>query len=175
MTRKIISLTLWIVLFQAIAFGLGQISQSGMGAWYQSLEKSALNPPSIVFPVVNPPSIVFPVVWTILYIMIATAGWWLWQHRHEKQARAPLFFYGVQLIMNWSWTPLFFYYHYIGIFFYYHYIGTSFILILLIALFTLMTIIASKTHFRFTNILLIPYFLWLLFAAYLNGVIWLLN
>ncbi|HRD70084.1 MAG TPA: tryptophan-rich sensory protein [Legionella sp.] len=156
MTRKIISLTLWIVLFQAIAFGLGQISQSGMGAWYQSLEKSALNPPSIVF----------PVVWTILYIMIATAGWWLWQHRHEKQARAPLFFYGVQLIMNWSWTPLFFYYHYIG---------TSFILILLIALFTLMTIIASKTHFRFTNILLIPYFLWLLFAAYLNGVIWLLN
>lgn len=156
MTRKIISLTLWIVLFQAIAFSLGQISQSGMGAWYQSLEKSALNPPSIVF----------PVVWTILYIMIATAGWWLWQHRHEKQARAPLFFYGVQLIMNWSWTPLFFYYHYIG---------TSFILILLIALFTLMTIIASKTHFRFTSILLIPYFLWLLFAAYLNGVIWLLN
>ncbi|MDP3269974.1 MAG: TspO/MBR family protein [Legionella sp.] len=156
MTRKIISLTLWIVLFQAIAFGLGQITQSGMGAWYQSLEKSALNPPSIVF----------PVVWTILYIMIAAAGWWLWQHRYEKQARAPLFFYGVQLIMNWSWTPLFFYYHYIG---------TSFILILLIALFTLMTIIASKIHFRFTSILLIPYFVWLLFAAYLNGIIWLLN
>jgi translocator protein len=39
------------------------------GAWYAGLAKPAFNPPAWLF---GP-------VWTVLYVLIAIAGWRLWQ------------------------------------------------------------------------------------------------
>lgn len=62
------------------------------GPWYNALNKPSWTPPGWAF----------PVVWTILYIMIAIAGWKAWQ----AQGLGPLVgVWGLQLVLNamWSW------------------------------------------------------------------------
>lgn len=155
MTKKILRLIGWIFIFQLIGYILGHITQVNM-AWYQTLHKSNLTPPGFVF----------SIVWIILYVMIALAGWWLWQQRRKPNAKVVLLFYWAQMLMNWAWTPLFFYFHFISLSFYW---------IISITILTLITLIISKDKFKFSSMMLIPYFLWLLFAGYLNGVILMLN
>lgn len=146
----------WIFVFQLVGYFLGQITQVNIDTWYSSLHKSNLTPPAIVF----------PIVWSILYAMIALSGWSLWQQRQHRKAKIALIFYSAQMILNWSWSPLFFNFHLIAL---------SFYCIISIALLTLITIFLTKNNFKFSSIMLVPYFIWLLFASYLNGVIWMLN
>jgi translocator protein len=156
MLKKITGILAWILFFQIIGYLLGTISQADSSAWYQELHKSTLTPPAIVF----------PIVWTILYIMLALSGWSLWQHRSHPGAKVALVFYSAQMILNWAWSPLFFNFHQIAL---------SFYCIVLIILFTLITILLTKKDFKFCSILLVPYFIWLVFASYLNAVIWMFN
>ncbi len=62
------------------------------GKHYETLKK----------PTWTPPNRVFPVAWTILYIMIAIAGWLVWR---AEGASAALWFWVIQLVLNgvWSW------------------------------------------------------------------------
>jgi len=156
MLKKIIGITAWIVVFQIIGYWLGTISQVNSATWYQTLHKSSLTPPDIVF----------PIVWTVLYAMLAISGWSLWQYRQQPKAKIALGFYGAQMVLNWAWTPLFFNFHLIAV---------SFYCIILITILTLTTIFLTKNNFKFSSIMLIPYVVWLIFASYLNGVIWMLN
>ena len=146
----------WILVFQFVGYVLGTITQVNIATWYQTLHKSSLTPPAIVF----------PIVWTILYAMIAVSGWSLWQQREHPRAKKALRFYSAQMILNWAWSPLFFNYHLIAL---------SFFCIILIALLTLITILLTLNNFKFSSIMLIPYFIWLMFAGYLNSVLWMLN
>lgn len=146
----------WILCFQIVGYLIGTISQDPIATWYQTLHKSSLTPPAIVF----------PIVWSILYAMIALSGWYLWQHRQQPLAKTALGFYSAQMVLNWAWSPLFFYFHLIAL---------SFCCIILIALLTLITILLTKNNFKLSSIMLGPYFIWLIFASYLNGVIWMLN
>ncbi len=156
MHKKYTSMIAWILSFQLISYGLGTITRTNMYPWYAMLHKSTLTPPAIVF----------PLVWTILYIMIAISGWSLWQHRSLPQAKWALMGYSAQMLLNWFWSPLFFYWHLIP---------ASFYCIITITALTLITILITSTQFKLSTIMLMPYFLWLLFASYLNGVIWMLN
>jgi tryptophan-rich sensory protein len=94
--------------------------------------------------------------------MIAIAGWLLWQQRNHAGAKPALFFYGIQLLMNWAWTPIFFQFHLIQLGFYW---------IIGIALATLITILIAWNKFKVVGVMLIPYWFWLVFASYLNGII----
>lgn len=156
MLKKIMGMIAWILVFQIIGYFLGTITQVNTATWYQTLNKSSLTPPGIVF----------PIVWSILYAMIALSGWYLWQHRQQPKAKAALGFYSAQMVLNWAWSPLFFNGHLIAL---------SFYCIILIALLTLITILLTIKNFKFSSYMLIPYFLWLIFAGYLNGIIWMLN
>jgi tryptophan-rich sensory protein len=156
MKKEWIKMIVWIVVFQLIGLSLGLITQDNILSWYKLLHKSSLTPAPLVF----------SIVWPILYAMLALAGQSLWQQRSDHDARIALYFYGSQLLMNWSWTPLFF-----GL----HYIGLSFVWILLLNILTLINIYLTKDKFKFACLMLVPYFLWLIFASYLNGMIWLLN
>lgn len=156
MLKKFMGIIVWILFFQIMGYCLGAISQVNSATWYQTLHKSSLTPPAIVF----------PIVWSILYAMIAISGWYLWQHRQQPQAKTALGFYSAQMVLNWAWSPLFFNFHLIAV---------SFYCIILIALLTLITILLTKNNFKFSSIMLIPYFMWLIFASYLNGVLWMLN
>ena len=156
MSIKISGALLWIVVFQLIGYGLGMITQHDIVSWYPTLHQSTLTPPDIMF----------PIVWFILYCMLAVSGYALWQHRHQPQATLALVFYGLQMLLNWSWTPLFFYFHWIGL---------SLFCITAMVILTLITIVITRKAYKLSCALLIPYFIWLLFAGYLNAVIWILN
>ena len=126
------------------------------GGWYESITKPAWNPPSWLF---GP-------VWTTLYIMMAVAAWLVWQRGGWKQQRKALTLYLVQWALNALWTPLFFVLQRPGLAF-------AEILVLLTAI--LATIAAFWRVKRTAAILLVPYVLWVSFAAVLNFTIWRLN
>lgn len=156
MPIKVKGALLWIIVFQIIAYCLGMITQHDIVSWYPTLHKSSLTPPDIVF----------PIVWFILYCMLAVSAYVLWQYRHQPKAKLALVFYVLQILLNWAWTPLFFYFHWIGV---------SLFCIMAIIIFTLITVLITRKTYKLSCVLLIPYFIWLLFAGYLNAMIWILN
>ena len=118
-------------------------------AWYDSLNK----------PFLNPPEWVFTPVWIILYIMIATSFFLFLRGGITKQKKLALTFFIIQLILNFLWVPAFFWMQNIPL---------AFIIIAFLYIFLLLTIITFFKHSKLASILLIPYLLWISFAAYLN-------
>ena len=151
-----IHLVIWILVFEGIGLILGLLTNHHIHTWYDGLNKSNLTPPAVVF----------SIVWPILYACLAITGWVLWRQRSKPEIRPTLYCYIAQLLMNWAWTPLFFQLHWIGF---------SFFWIWMLTFLTLITIYLMKKNNNRLFFLLIPYFVWLLFATYLNGIIWVLN
>lgn len=115
---------------------------------------------SMIKPPLSPPGWLFPIVWTILYILMGIASYMVINSGadHDLIVKAMIF-YGIQLVLNFFWSILFFTYSlYLWAF------------IELIAMW--ITIIISTVMFFRTDIkagiLMIPYILWSSFAAYLN-------
>ena len=123
------------------------------GAWYAGLAK-----PDFV-----PPNWAFPVAWTILYILIAIAGWRTF--RREPSGRA-MQVWAAQLALNFVWSPVMFTMHQIGA-----------ALVILICLFVaIVTYISLETsRDRLAAALFVPYAAWVAFAGLLNAAIWRLN
>lgn len=138
------------VIGSAVTFG-------SVDTWYAALAKPALNPPSWVF----------APVWTMLYAFMAFAAWRVYEkpaaHEHS---RSTLVIYGIQLVLNASWSVAFFGFH-----------APLVALGILIAL--LLSILVLTIFFwridRVAGILFIPYLVWVSFATYLNVMIVLLN
>lgn len=149
-------LLLWIISLQLVGFGLGMLTAKNIPDWYVHLIKSPLTPPAFIF----------SLVWPLLYVLIAVVGYRTVNNSSSKQKNYALFLYCIQLIMNWLWTPFFFYMHWLG-----------FSFIWLLGLFFL-TGFMIKYYWDFDRIsawLLFPYWLWLGFATYLNAYIWYYN
>ncbi|WP_148232887.1 MULTISPECIES: TspO/MBR family protein [Thermomonospora] len=79
----------------ALAAGVGALAVSGAGQEYARLDR----------PDWAPPSWLFPPVWTVLYATIAVSGWLVWR-RHGVHPALGVF--GLQLVLNAIWTPIFF-------------------------------------------------------------------
>lgn len=136
-----------------LAAAIGGLGVAGTAAEYNSLEQPAWAPPSAVF---GP-------VWTVLYAMIAVAGWLAWQ---RAGFTAPLWLYTAQLALNALWTPLFF-----GAGRY----GLAFADIAVLWLLIGATAVAFWRVHRPAALLLLPYWAWVTYAGALNLAIWLLN
>lgn len=151
-----LSLIIWIVALIAIGGVIGSLTKPEISTWYSTLNRSTLTPPNYVF----------PVAWTILYGIIGACGWLTWRKRSFPKLSVIKTLYVTQLILNWSWTPLFFHYHL-----------TGFSLIVLGSMDILvgMLIFLAYPKIITVSLLMIPYLLWILFASYLNFYIWLYN
>lgn len=139
------------------AGGLGAWLSGGFGDSYAVMYK----------PLLSPPGWVFPVVWTALYLLMGYASWLvLMSEASEPRKRRALTVYAVQLGINLLW-PLFFFR--LGWY--------VFAFIWLIAL--LAAVLACRLLFRYiekrAGDLLLPYVIWLFFAAYLNLGVAILN
>jgi translocator protein len=156
MTRKWITLTIWIAVFQTIGFLLGMMTKDNLVIWYAGLQKSSLTPPGFVF----------SIVWTILYILLAVIGWTLWRERSKLKSQSAIPLFSIQMLMNWAWTPLFFQMHWLGI---------SFLWLIALVMINGVMIMNIKSERKDIALALTPYWLWLAFATYLNGTIWALN
>ena len=95
------SLIIWIAALIAIGGVIGYLTKPEINSWYSTLNRSTLTPPNYVF----------PVAWTILYGIIGACGWLIWRPQAFTKLSVIKTLYVTQLILNWSWTPLFFHYH----------------------------------------------------------------
>jgi tryptophan-rich sensory protein len=130
---------------------------SSLEGWYFLLEKPTFNPPSWVF---------FP-VWTILYTLMGISLYLVWkQGIKEREVKTGVFLFGLQLGLNILWSLLFF-----GLKSPYY----AFLEILILWAAILLTIIQFWKISKSASLLLIPYILWVSFAALLNYQIWVLN
>ena len=132
------------------------------GPWYESLAK----PPG------TPPNWLFGPVWTLLYLLIAFAGWRLWLARADRDARlaaaarSALGLWGLQLALNAAWSWLFFGLHRPGL-------ALANIVALFVAI-VLLVRVAGRARPAAARMLL-PYALWVGYAAWLNAGLWWLN
>lgn len=123
------------------------------GEWYAGLAK----------PFFNPPDWMFGPVWSVLYVLVAVAGWRMW--RHDPWG-AALRVWICQLILNFLWSPIFFGLQQPGL-------ALMVIVALLVAILGFIPI-ARKTD-RLAAWLFAPYAVWVAFATLLNASIWWLN
>jgi translocator protein len=126
------------------------------GEWYERLKKPSWRPPDRLF---GP-------VWTVLYLMIAVAGWLVWRDAGFASAGLALAVYGLQLVLNAAWTPLFF-----GL----HRPDLGFVDIVLVWISSVLTIVLFYPIDAVAALLLVPYLAWVTFASALNFAIWRLN
>ena len=108
-------------------------------------------------PPLSPPSWLFPVAWTILYTLMGLAAYFV--QTSGKEVRSAMTVYYVQLAANFIWPLLFF----VG-----KWYLLSFFWLLLLWVLVLNTLLLFRRISRTAGNLLIPYLLWLTFAAYLN-------
>jgi tryptophan-rich sensory protein len=145
----------FVACFAAQAIG-ASIAHSNMD-WYATLQKPSFTPPAIVF----------PIVWTTLYVLMAIAAWTFWRQAETAELRRiGVVWFGLQLLLNVAWTFAFFGLHQPGY-------GVVTILFLLIAI--IVTTVVFGRASRTASLLLVPYLLWVSFAAVLNAGTFLLN
>lgn len=149
--KRHVPLILFLVLMLGGGLALGGLTVPG--AWYTGLAKPAFNPPAWLF----------APVWTVLYILIAVAGWRSWQrHRHGWAMKL----WWAQMALNFLWTPVYF-----GA----HLIGLAFLVILMLLVAIVAFIATAWRQDRVAAWLFMPYAAWVAFASVLNGSIWALN
>ncbi len=118
-------------------------------------------------PPLSPPGWLFPVVWTVLYIFMGIASYLVLESdSSHKDIINALTFYGVQLFFNFLWSILFFNFSLYGI---------AFIWLLILWVLIIITTVLFGKISKLSALLLIPYFLWVTFAGYLNFGIAVLN
>jgi benzodiazapine receptor len=139
------------------AGGLGAIATTPeIKGWYTTLEKPSWNPPDYIF---GP-------VWTTLFVMMAIAAWLVWKPGGVKVVVIPMTLFAFQLVLNVSWSWIFF-----GM----HQPGWAFIEIIVLWMFILATTVSFFRRSRMAGWLMLPYIAWVSFASVLNFTIWHLN
>lgn len=113
-----------------------------------------------------PPPTVFGPVWSVLYALMGIAAWMVWRIGGFGAAWIPLTLFLVQLALNTLWSWLFFGWH-LG--------GLAFADVLLLWAAILATLVCFWRATPLAGALLIPYLLWVGFAAALNYSVWQLN
>lgn len=132
---------------------VGSFAVTGTEQEYAALDRPAWAPPSWLF---GP-------VWTVLYLLIAVSGWLVWRRAGVSWVLLP---FVIQLGLNAAWTPLFF-----GASAY----GLAAIDIVLLWVAIGVTVIGFCRVHAIAAWLLVPYWLWVTYAAALNLAIWWAN
>ena len=148
------SLAAWIALCVMVGALTGLLFKPD--GWYFALEQ----------PVFNPPAWLFAPVWTILYAVMGVAAWRVWYLPDSPPRTKALWRFAVQLLLNATWTPVFF-----GL----HSIGGALAIIVLMALAIVVTIQHFHPLDKIAAWLLAPYLAWVVFATALNASLFALN
>lgn len=137
-----------VLICLSIGIIAGWVTSESVVTWYPALKQPSFTPPSYVF---GP-------IWTVLYILMGIAWGMIWKSKHPLKNRAQILFI-VQLIFNALWSFIFFSFH---------------LLILALVDLSLIIISLSCAMFVFWKIrrvsayLLIPYWVWSVYACAIN-------
>jgi benzodiazapine receptor len=148
--RSFLTLLVFLALVGAAALtGINYLP----GGWYEALAKPAWTPPNWVF----------PPTWTVLYVMIAVAGWRVF----EREGLVPaLIVWAISLQLNAAWSVFMFKEHQIG----YAALDIAALWLSIVAFIAL-----TWNSSRLASLLFVPYLAWVSYAAALNFAIWQLN
>jgi len=148
---------IFIVVVEALGVLSGIFTADSVETWYATLIKPSFSPPDIAF----------PVVWSALYIAMAIAVYIVWYRRKQYQeAKKALWFFVLQLVLNYSWTAIFFGLKSPGL-------ALVWIVLLLAAIITTMIYFWRVSYISFW--IMMPYLIWVIFATVLNASIFSLN
>jgi len=157
MNRKILKILITVGACLLVGFLSSFATQTSVNDWYLGLNKPSFNPPNWVF----------APVWSLLYIMMGVAAGIVWgKGFHHIWVKTALYHFGFQLLLNASWSIVFF-----GMKKPFWGLLVILTLLILIAL----TIRWFKVVSKKAAWLMVPYLLWVGFATALNYKIWELN
>jgi tryptophan-rich sensory protein len=135
----------------------GKLANSGYGnAWFDALVK----------PAAMPPGWMFGAAWTILYILLGLALAIVLHARGAPGRGKALGFFVAQMLLNYSWSPIFFAMHKVNL------------ALIVIAAMLVLASVSAWLFYRIrksAGLLMLPYLAWLCFAAFLNYQIVQLN
>ncbi|WP_299888174.1 TspO/MBR family protein [uncultured Ruegeria sp.] len=147
----------WLIriAFLALMLGGGILigTLTAPGGWYAQLSKPAFNPPNWIF---GP-------VWTVLYVLIAMAGW---RQFETDRSSAAMKLWWAQMALNFLWSPTFFVLQLPWF---------AFVVIVGLLIVVVMFIAQVRHSDRVSELAFLPYFAWVAFAAALNLSIAILN
>ncbi|MGN0452334.1 MAG: TspO/MBR family protein [Ruminococcus sp.] len=144
-----------IMITEALGFASSMVSREGLKN-YSDVPKSTLTPPDWVF----------SVAWVILYALIAVAAARIYKSDKSKSRTCALWLFGIGIALNFLWSPIFF-----GLGLY----GVAFVWLMILWSVSVATAISFLVIDKPAGFLMIPYILWLTFAAYLNLITFILN
>lgn len=149
----------WLALvsFLLLCFAVGAFTlRFPPGTWYQLIEKPPWTPPLLLLGSVS----------ALLYVLMGIAAWLVWRHRAHLLRLPALGLFALQLVLNASWSLVFFGRQEIG-----------WALLVLVALWLVLAATVAL-FFRISNLagsVLVPYLAWISFALAVHLEIWRLN
>lgn len=118
-------------------------------------------------PVLAPPDWLFGIAWAILYLFMGIAAYLVYRSTVPKERKKiALVWYAIQLFINFIWSIIFFRADSMWI---------AFAVIIILDILILITLIRFKQINKNAFLLMLPYFIWILFATYLNIAFAILN
>ena len=148
-SRKIRIFIICLIISYSVAF-IGSLftGENTKSEWYNSIKPS-----------ITPPNYVFPIVWNILFFLITVSLYFAWINSKQKEKKNIVILYGINFILNISWSFLYFTLKNVL----FAFIDIIFIWVSILSLIIFTWKIDKKATYA-----LIPYFLWVSFASILN-------
>jgi len=153
---KLLKLLVSLILPIGLGSIAGLFTAEALPEWFASLNK----------PPFNPPNWIFGPVWTTLYILLGISFFLIWQQSPNKKRNFAILVSLVQLLFNFGWSFIFFYYNMI------------FLALIEIILLWISIVIMLVLFYRIKPLaayLNVAYLLWVTFAATLNAGYYILN
>jgi translocator protein len=155
-TDSLIKLIVSIALPLIVGAVAGIFTTKAIPGWYATLNR----------PIFNPPNWIFGPVWTVLYVLMGISLYLIWIQPPGQARTFALVAFFIQLLLNFGWSFLFFYFKSISL------ALVEIILLWLSIVITLILFYKIKPLATYINI---PYLLWVSFATLLNASYFKLN
>lgn len=154
------SLIIKLIASIILPLGLGTIAgiftAQSVPEWYETLNRPAFNPPNWIF---GP-------VWTALYILMGVSLFLIWKQKVSKERNIAILVFMIQLLFNFGWSFIFFYFNMIGL---------AFIEIILLWISIVIMLVLFYKIKPLASYINMPYLIWVTFATVLNGSYYFLN
>lgn len=153
---ELFKLLVSLILPLSVGAVAGIFTAQGVQEWYLTLNRPSFNPPNWIF----------APVWTTLYILMGISLFLIWKLETSKARNFAILAFTIQLLFNFSWSFLFFYFNALGI-------ALIEIILLWVSIVTMLVLFYKiKPITAYMNL---PYLLWVSFASVLNGAYYMLN
>ena len=156
--NKTLTLKFLISILLPLSLGAiaGMFTSQSVPEWYATLNRPSFNPPNWIF---GP-------VWTTLYILMGISFFLIWKQEASKERNRAILIFLLQLLLNFAWSFIFFYFNMIGL---------ALVEIILLWISIVMMLVVFYKIKPIASYINIPYILWVTFATVLNASYYILS